>query len=178
MEEHENQNNINNINNSENDNYVQKIEHLKQLVENQEQEIEKLKEENEKYKKKDTSFSIQNKKDSSIGGEGRFMSSKMDRLSMGGDGISDEDKIKKLLERIEEFKNESELNKNLIKILKEDIKSLKNKLNEFETFNGKIPNYNEFIRLFNIVLKDYKPNKKAQKEALAQLKNHLKKEVD
>ena len=70
------------------------------------------------------------------------------------------------------------MNNELIKILKEEIKSLKRKLTNFETFGGKISNYNEFIRIFNIALKDYKPKKNEQKEALSQLRNHLKKELD
>ena len=62
--------------------------------------------------------------------------------------------------------------------MKEDQKNMKAKLAGFETFGGKIKDYNEFIKLFNIILKDYKPKKKEQKEALAKLKEHLKKELD
>ena len=62
--------------------------------------------------------------------------------------------------------------------MKEEIKELKSKLKDFETFGGKIKDYNEFIRAFNIIIKDYKPKKNEQKEALELLKNHLKKELD
>ncbi len=92
--------------------------------------------------------------------------------------INDPEKVEKLVERVKEYKNQIDLNNELIKVLKQDIKSLKQKLTNFETFGGKIQNYNEFIRVFNMALKDYKPKKKEQKEALAQLRNHLKKELD
>ena len=97
---------------------------------------------------------------------------------MGGDNLSEAGKLAKLKERINEYKNQIDMNNELIKILKDDIKNLKQKLTDFETFGGKIANYNEFIRTFNIALKDYKPKKKEQKEALTQLRNHLKKELD
>ena len=54
---------------------------------------------------------------------------------------------------------------------------MKAKLRDFETFGGKIKVYNDFIKLFNICFKDYKP-KKEQKEALDKLREHLKQELD
>ena len=160
----------NNINNNE-------IKDLKKIIENREKEIEELKKELEKYKNKknnlDTSYSGTNKKDSSFGNEGEYISSNFDSHK-----ISDAQKVEKLKERVNEYKNKFELNENLLKLLKEEIKELKKKLTDFETFGGKITDYNEFIRAFNILLKDYKPKKKEQKEALSQLRNHLKKELD
>ena len=153
---------------------------INKVIEGKEQEIEELKEDIAKIKKKQVSgspFSGYNKKDSSFGGEGMF-SSKGDRISLGGDIINDAEKIEKLIERVKEYKNQIDMDNELIKILKEEIKSLKQKLTNFETFGGKISNYNEFIRIFNIALKDYKPKKNEQREALSQLRNHLKKELD
>jgi len=159
----------NNINNNKKD--------LNRIIENREKEIEELKKELEKLRNKknnlDTSYSGTNKKDSSFGNEGEYMSSNFDSHK-----ISDAQKVEKLKERVSEYKNKFELNENLLKLLKEEIKELKKKLTDFETFGGKITDYNEFIRAFNIVLKDYKPKKKEQKEALNQLRNHLKKELD
>ena len=156
---YENENNINN----------DKIIDLNKIIENREKEIEGLKQELEKLKNKknnlDTSYSGTNKKDSSFGNEGEYMSSNFDTHK-----ISDAQKVEKLKERVNEYKNKFELNENLLKILKEEIKELKNKLKVFETFGGKIADYNEFIRAFNILLKDYKPKKKEQKEALNQLR--------
>ena len=165
------------INVYENNNYkdeneilLKKNNSLTQIIEEKNQEIEELKETINNMKQKNESpFLGLNKKDSSF---------KTDRMSMGGDKISDAEKVEKLIERIKEYKNEKDLNENLIKLLKEDLKNLNQKLKEFETFGGRISDYNEFIRLFNIILKDYKPSKKQQKEALSQLRAHLKKEVD
>ena len=137
--------------NYQKENNEKEIENLKEKIKEQEKEIEELKEGLEK--------------------------SKNDRPSIIGEG-SDQEKIEKLLIKLKEYKNESETNQELIKILKEDHKNMKMKLNNFETFGGRIQDYNEFIKLFNLCLKDYKPKKKEQKEALEKLKEHLKKELD
>ena len=142
---------------------VQKKEELNQAIEKKDQEIKQLKEEIEKNKKKKNQmvspFSVFNKNSSF--GESGDLSSNADRISMGGDGINDSEKFKKYIERFKEYKNELEEEQQLTKILKDDIKSLKQKLNEI-------------IRLFNLSTKDYKPKKKEQKEAFEQLKNYIK----
>ena len=156
---------LNNIIKAEDDNnLVQKKEELNQIIEKKDQEIKQLKEEIEKNKKKKNQmapFSVFNK-NSSFGESGNF-SSHADRISMqmGGDGINDSEKFQKYIERFKEYKNEIETEKQLTKILKEDIKNLKQKLNEI-------------IRLFNLSTKDYKPKKNDQKEAFEQLKNYIK----
>ena len=150
-------------------------------IEEKEQEIEELKETIENNKKmpvNDNPFSGFGKRSPNFEDEGGYIPSKMDRATMGGEAVSDAEKVEKLIERVKDYKNQIDMNNELIKILKEDIKNLKQKLTDFETFGGKITNYNEFIRVFNIALKDYKPKKKEQKEALSQLRNHLKKELD
>ena len=140
---------------------IQKKEELNQVIEKKDQEIKQLKEEIEKNKKKASPLSVFNK-NSSIGESINF-SSHADRMSvgMGGDGINDSEKFQKYIERFKEYKNEIEAEQQLTKILKEDIKNLKQKLNEI-------------IRLFNLSTKDYKPKKKDQKEAFEQLKNYIK----
>lgn len=147
------------IRTDESNKLLQQIEQLNKVIEEKEQEIEELKDEITKIKNKQVNgslFSGYNKKESSFGGDLGF-SSKGDRFSLGGDIINDAEKIEKLIERVKEYKNQIDMNNELIKILKEEIKSLKQKLTNFETFGGKISNYNEFIRIFNIALKDYKP---------------------
>ena len=155
--------------NCQKQNLEKEIENLNEIIKEKEKEIEELKEENEKSKKNVTSFSNINKRDSSKELE--------NRISLVGEG-NEQETIKRLVERLKEIKNENEADKELIKIMKEDQKNMKAKLAGFETFGGKIKDYNEFIKLFNIILKDYKPKKKEQKEALAKLKEHLKKELD
>ena len=53
-----------------------------------------------------------------------------------------------------------------IKALKADIKMLKAKIKNLETFGGKMKDINEFISVFNLALINYKPKKKDQKDAL------------
>ena len=175
IKELENYKQINNKMLEENDkkqNYEKEIENLNEIVKEKEQEIEELKEDLEKSKKNMTANSVFNKKDSGFGG-----GDLEHRLSLVGEG-TDQEKIERLVIKLKEYKNESETNQELIKILKDDHKKMKNKLESFETFGGKIKDYNEFIKLFNICLKDYKPKKKEQKEALEKLREHLKKELD
>jgi hypothetical protein len=155
--------------NCQKQNLEKEIGNLNEIIKEKEKEIEELREENEKSKKNVTSFSNINKRDSSKELE--------NRISLVGEG-NEQETIKRLVERLKEIKNENEADKELIKIMKEDQKNMKAKLAGFETFGGKIKDYNEFIKLFNIILKDYKPKKKEQKEALAKLKEHLKKELD
>ena len=157
-------------------NIENEVENLNEIIKEKEKEIEELKEEVDKYKK-NNSFSTNNKKDSSMHLQGIGDVFKNERLSLVGEG-TDQEKIERLVMKLKEYKNESETNQELIKILKEDHKNMKAKLANFETFGGKIKDYNEFIKLFNICLKDYKPKKKEQKEALAKLREHLKKELD
>lgn len=172
------ENNLDNNETENNDNLLQKIKELNEIIEGKEQQIGELKEEIEKHKNNKNSssdpYSGTNKRESS----GEDAKSHTRHPSQGGIQISDEQKIEKLKERVNDYKNKFELNENLIKLLKEEIKELKNKLKDFETFGGKIKDYNEFIRAFNIIIKDYKPKKNEQKEALDLIKNHLKKELD
>ena len=159
--------------NNKKQNYEKEIENLNEVVKEKEQEIEELKEDLEKSKKNVTTNSIFNKKDSGLGGYGE----QEHRLSLVGEG-TDQEKIERLVTKLKEYKNEIETNQELVKVLKDEYKQMKAKLENFETFGGKIQDYNEFIKLFNICLKDYKPKKKEQKEALEKLREHLKKELD
>ena len=153
--------------NYQRENIEKEIENLNEIIKEKEKEIEELKEENKKISS--------NKKELNFQDFDHI--SKNERLSLVGEG-TDQEKIERLVIKLKEYKNEMETNQELVKILKEDHKNMKAKLAEFETFGGKIKNYNEFIKMFNICLKDYKPKKKEQKEALEKLKEHLKKELD
>ena len=50
---------------------------------------------------------------------------------------------------------------------------MKNKLNDYQTFEGKIDNYDEFVKLFEILFNNYNPENNGQKEALDKLKKFL-----
>ena len=93
------------------------------------------------------------------------------RVTMNSQGLTDGDKIKLYRERIKqcEFINESD--KIQIQTLKEDIKNMKAKIKELETFGGQIKDMNEFVFLLNQILINYKPKKKEQKDALNKIVN-------
>ena len=63
----------------------------------------------------------------------------------------------------------NESDKMQIKTLKEDIKIMKAKIKNLETFGGQMKDLNEFISILNQALLNYKPKKKEQKEALNKL---------
>ena len=57
--------------------------------------------------------------------------------------------------------------------MKEDIKNMKAKIKDLETFGGQMKDLNEFISVLNQALLNYKPKKKEQKEALNRIINVL-----
>ena len=88
------------------------------------------------------------------------------RPTMNSQGLTDDDKIKLYKERIKELEQTNDSDKIQIQTLKEDIKSMKSKIKNMETFGGQIKDMNEFIYLLNQVLINCKPKKKEQKDAL------------
>ena len=88
------------------------------------------------------------------------------RITINSQGLTDADKIKLYKDRIKELQlvNESDIIQ--IKTLKDDIKAMKAKIRNLETFGGQIKDMNEFIYLLNQVLINYKPKKQEQKDAL------------
>lgn len=68
--------------------------------------------------------------------------------------------------------NEIELEK---QSLSQELEKMKNKVNDYQTFEGKIDNYDELVKLFEILFNDYNPENNEQKEALDKLKKFLNK---
>ena len=95
------------------------------------------------------------------------------RITINSQGLTDADKIKLYKDRIKELQlvNESDIIQ--IKTLKDDIKAMKAKIRNLETFGGQIKDMNEFIYLLNQVLINYKPKKQEQKDALNKIVNAL-----
>ena len=92
---------------------------------------------------------------------------------MNSQGLTDADKIKLYKERIKEYEMMNESDKIQIKTLKDDIKLMKAKIKNLETFGGQIKDVNEFIYLLNLALISYKPKKQEQKDALNKIINVL-----
>ena len=88
------------------------------------------------------------------------------RTTVNSTGLSDADRIKLYKEQIKEYKITNESDKIQIKTLKGDIKMMKQKIKDLETFGGQMKDMNEFISVLNQALANYKPKKKEQKEAL------------
>ena len=95
------------------------------------------------------------------------------RITMNSQGLTDADKIKLYKERIKEYEMMNESDKIQIKTLKDDIKLMKAKIKNLETFGGQIKDVNEFIYLLNLALISYKPKKQEQKDALNKIINVL-----
>ena len=88
------------------------------------------------------------------------------RTTVNSTGLSDADKIKLYKDQIKEYKMINESDKIQIKTLKEDIKIMKSKIKNLQTFGGQMKDLNEFISVLNQALLNYKPKKKEQKDAL------------
>lgn len=80
--------------------------------------------------------------------------------------INDSNRIKFLKDELEEYIIINESHRIQIKTLKEEIKLMKDKIKDLETFGGKMKNIDEFFSLLNQALYNYMPKKKEQKEAL------------
>lgn len=81
-------------------------------------------------------------------------------------GLNDLNVIKLLKDEIKEYKIINESDNNQFKTLKGEIKIMNDKIKDLDTFGGKMKNMAEFFSLLNLVLYNYKPIKKEQKEAL------------
>jgi predicted GNAT family acetyltransferase len=65
----------------------------------------------------------------------------------------------------------NESDKIQIKTLKDDIKALKAKVKDLETFGGQVKDINEFVYLLNQILIVCKAKTKEQKDALSKITN-------
>ena len=83
----------------------------------------------------------------------------------------DESKCRLELSMKEKIKNIENQEKKFL----EELKDIKNKIYEHQTFNRKINNLDDFIQTFDLLFKDYKPKKKEHKEAFERIKKFLNK---
>ena len=95
------------------------------------------------------------------------MKSKLDENNTS----SDESKCRLELSMKEKIKNiENEEKK-----FQEELKDIKKKIYEYQTFNGKISNLDEFIDTFDLLFNNYKPKQKDNKKAFERIKKFLNK---
>ena len=81
------------------------------------------------------------------------------RATVNSVELNHAEKIKLYKDQIKEYKMMNESDSIQIKALKADIKMLKIKIKNLETFGGKMKDINEFISVFNLALINYKPKK-------------------
>lgn len=60
--------------------------------------------------------------------------------------------------------------------LQEELEKVKNKVNEYQNSEGKIKDYKEFCKMFDLLFSDFKPEEMEKKEALIKIKKILSKE--
>jgi hypothetical protein len=60
--------------------------------------------------------------------------------------------------------------------LQEELEKVKNKVSEYQNSEGKINDFDEFCKLFDLLFSDFKPEEMEKKEALEKIKKILKKE--
>ena len=85
--------------------------------------------------------------------------------------INEKEIIEKSNEKCNDYKNRIETEEELVKILKVEVKNLKEKLNKYEKYDKIINNYDECVKNINIILNSYKAKKKIQLEAVQNVKN-------
>ena len=139
------------------------IDKLKEELKNKNSEIKKLINENN-YLRNSANNNNEEERDIDLN------NNKNKKNSFGknvnSSGFNDADRIKPLMDEIKNYQLESYSDKKQIKTLKEDIKLMKGKIKDLETFGGQMKDMNEFFSLLNKALLNYKPKKKEQKEAL------------
>jgi hypothetical protein len=92
------------------------------------------------------------------------------KLKLEENGSCDESKCRlelSMKEKIKKIENEE-------KKFQEELKYIKKKIYEHHTFNGKINNLDEFIKIFDLLFKNYKPEQREHKEAFKRIKKFLK----
>ena len=96
---------------------------------------------------------------------------KMKSKLEGNNSSCDESKIRLELSMKEKIKNIENEEKKFL----EELKDIKNKIYQHQTFNGKINNLDEFIKTFDLLFNNYKPEQKKHKEAFQRIKKFLNK---
>ena len=162
------------IQSGENEGYIITIDNLKDELKDKNLQIQKLIEQNNNIRNTMKNNNLRKEEDEK---EIDLNNNKNEycpfRPTINSTGLSDADKIKLYKEQINEYKITNESDKIQIKTLKEDIKIMKAKIKNLETFGGQMKDLNEFISLLNQALLNYKPKKKEQKDALNRIINVL-----
>ena len=83
--------------------------------------------------------------------------------------MNDVEKVKFYKNQIKELKITNDSDQIQIKTLKADIKDLKSKMKNIQTFSGQLKDFNEFLNILNRAVENYKPKKKEQKDAFNKL---------
>ena len=165
---------------------INSIVNLKDELEDKKKQIQKLIYENKNLRNKTKEINSSNNINNNINNEEEEKEIDLNnnnynnniernpfRITMNSQGLTDADKIKLYKERIKEYEMMNESDKIQIKALKDDIKIMKEKIKNLETFGGQIKDINEFIYLLNLALISYKPKKQEQKDALNKIINVL-----
>lgn len=139
------------------------IDKLKEELKNKNSEIKKLINENN-YLRNSANNNNEEERDIDLNNNKNKKNSFGNNVNSSG--FNDADRIKPLMDEIKNYQLESDSDKKQIKTLKEDIKLMKGKIKDLETFGGQMKDMNEFFSLLNKALLNYKPKKKEQKEAL------------
>ena len=139
------------------------IDNLKEELKNKNSEIKKLINENN-YLRNSANNNNEEERDIDLNNNKNKKNSFGNNVNSSG--FNDADRIKPLMDEIKNYQLESDSDKKQIKTLKEDIKIMKGKIKDLETFGGEMKDMNEFFSLLNKALLNYKPKKKEQKEAL------------
>jgi hypothetical protein len=134
------------------------LENLKDEIKDKNLQIQKL-----KNSLKRNTMNVKNRDDNE---DEKELEENPFRKTFNSTGMAEDEKIRMYKEQIKEYKQTNISDALQIKTLKEDIKILKNEVKNYETFGGQLKDYNEFINLLNVVLDNYKPKKKEQKDAL------------
>ena len=142
------------------------LENLKEEIKDKNIQIEKLIKQNESIRKSNlnTVKQEEDEKESSLEKDNDPL-----RATMNSNELTDAEKVHIYKEKIKEYKLINESDQMQIQALKAEIKEIKIKFNNLQTFNGQVKNLSEFIDILNRAIFGYKPKKKEQKEAFEKL---------
>ena len=157
------------IENEQDEGLMITIDNLKDELKDKNLQIDKLIEENNSLRSKKIS-KIADEEEKEIDFNSIIKNeNSQKRNTIGSSGLNDADKINYYKDQIKELKLTNDSDQIQIKALKEDIKDMKTKLKNFQTFSGQLKDFNEFLTILNQAMANYKPKKKEQKDALAKL---------
>ena len=160
--------------NEQEDGLLITLDNLKEELKDKGLQIEKLIEENNTLRKSNIKnrININNEDEKEVD----FNKNEINpfRNTINSNAINEVEKLKIYKDEIKELKLTNDSDQIQIKALKADIKELKEKLKNFQTFSGQLKDFNEFLDLINKIVENYKPKKKEQKDALNKLSEVMK----